>query len=334
MPIGPPGRPATSAPVCSGLTITSRSSEPDVALGGPSSSGSAKDEVERIHSTTTPPSNTSCSDHARGLRSLGTERVHDRSEGPGGEASPIAETASGQAATGYARRELRLRHPPESLRDTLDALLIRPHRALRPRHPELWPTRRKVPRQVRVRPASATSRSSSLDRSCPHRGRQPRHVQQAHVPRGTLRAWRCPPSGRRAVHRDRPDVCPAAAPITELKNMIGVNVVTSTRSPPVASSPSCCLKALKRFRRPVDPVADHRQQDAGGLDQPVTAPMGSKTNGLIDLPGKRDTPEMLVRSWPRRCTGRHASMRAPTSGTRWVQLVSVSLRIRPVCGMP
>ena len=120
--------------------------------------------------------------------------------------------------------------------------------------------------------------------------------------------------------------------LSSLTSVLGVNAVTSTLSGPYGQQ-SVMLKAMKDLG-----VSWIRSRIHTGNKMQVAwinqlAANGIKTNGLIDLPGKRDTPEMLVSLVASSMPGAMLSMEGPNEwnlqgGSNWVsELVAYQTRL-------
>ena len=101
--------------------------------------------------------------------------------------------------------------------------------------------------------------------------------------------------------------------LSQLRSMFGVNVVTSTANGPYGQRETV-LRALKDVG-----AAWIRSRIHTGNKGQVTflnqlAANGIKTNGLIDLPGKRDTPEALVALVASSMPGAMMSLEGPNGG--------------------
>lgn len=120
--------------------------------------------------------------------------------------------------------------------------------------------------------------------------------------------------------------------LSQLRSMFGVNVVTSTANGPYGQRETV-LRALKDVG-----AAWIRSRIHTGNKGQVTflnqlAANGIKTNGLIDVPGKRDTPEALVALVASSMPGAMMSLEGPNEwnlqgGSNWAsELVSHQTRL-------
>ena len=120
--------------------------------------------------------------------------------------------------------------------------------------------------------------------------------------------------------------------LSSLTSMLGVNAVTSTLSGPYGQQ-SVMLNAMKDLG-----ISWIRSRIHTGNKMQVAwinqlAANGIKTNGLIDLPGKRDTPEMLVSLVASSMPGAMLSLEGPNEwnlqgGSNWVsELVAYQTRL-------
>lgn len=120
--------------------------------------------------------------------------------------------------------------------------------------------------------------------------------------------------------------------LSSLRNMFGVNVVTSTASGPYGQRETV-LRALKDLGAVWIRSRIHTGNKGQVAFVNQLAANGIKTNGLIDLPGKRDTPEALVALVASSMPGAMMSLEGPNEwnlqgGSDWVaELVSHQTRL-------